>query len=163
YGMVELPSGRMKSREGTVVDADDMIAEMIALAKEQTEAAGKTEGFNDEELQQLYRTIGLGALKFYLLRVEPKKKMIFDPKESIDLHGFTATFIQYAHARICSVMRKSGLSLAGGLKATALEDLEKNLLLQIEQFPAILEQAGREYNPSALCNYAFRLAQTFNT
>src|SRR5690606_965371 len=86
-----------------------------------------------------------------------------DPKESIDLHGFTATFIQYAHARICSVIRKSGLSLAGGLKATALEDLEKNLLLQIEQFPAILEQAGREYNPSALCNYAFRLAQTFNT
>ena len=111
YGMVELPSGRMKSREGTVVDADDMMAEMVALAQEQTEQAGKTEGFILEELDTLYQTIGMGALKFYLLRVDPKKKMIFNPKESIDLHGFTATFIQYAHARICSILRKEGLSM----------------------------------------------------
>lgn len=164
YGMVELPTGRMKSREGTVVDADDMIAEMIALAKEQTEQAGKTEGFTETELEQLYRIIGLGALKFYLLRVEPKKKMIFDPKESIDLHGFTATFIQYAHARICSVLRKSEVTLSGQVTAEApLADLEKSLLLQMEQFPAVVAQAGREYNPAALCNYAFRLAQSFNT
>src|SRR6476620_11844989 len=107
YGMVELPSGRMKSREGTVEDADDMVAEMIRLAKEQTEEANKTEGFTQEELDALYNMVGLGALKFYLLRVEPRKKMIFDPKESIDLHGFTATFIQYAHARICSILRKT--------------------------------------------------------
>src|SRR5262249_31669199 len=111
YGMVELPTGKMKSREGTVVDADDMMAEMVNLAKEQTEQAGKTDGFGGDELEKLYETIGMGALKFYLLRVDPKKKMIFNPKESIDLHGFTATFIQYAHARICSILRKENLPL----------------------------------------------------
>lgn len=163
YGMVELPSGRMKSREGTVVDADDMIDEMINLAKEQTEEAGKTEGFTAEELERLYQIIGLGALKFYLLRVEPRKKMIFDPKESIDLHGFTATFIQYAHARICSILRKSASQPDGRLdSSSALAPLEKNLLLQMEQFESVVAQAGKEYNPSVLCNYAFRLAQSFN-
>lgn len=164
YGMVELPSGRMKSREGTVVDADDMIDEMITLAKEQTQEAGKTEGFTPTELDSLYRMIGLGALKFYLLRVDPKKKMIFDPKESIDLHGFTATFIQYAHARICSVLSKSEIAYGAlSLGKDPLLQLEKDLLLQTEQYPAVIEQAGREYNPSAVCNYAFRLAQTFNS
>lgn len=165
YGMVELPSGRMKSREGTVVDADDMIDEMIRLAKEQTEQAGKTEGFTDEELNQLYQMIGLGALKFYLLRVEPRKKMIFDPKESIDLHGFTATFIQYAHARICSILRKIDVDIST-INAEAelpLLPLEKNLILLLEQFPAMVHAAAKEYNPSVLCNYAFRLAQTFNS
>jgi arginyl-tRNA synthetase len=163
YGMVELPSGRMKSREGTVVDADDMTDEMIDLAKNQTIEAGKTEGFTTVELEQLYETIGLGALKFYLLRVEPKKKMIFDPKESIDLHGFTATFIQYAHARIGSILRKVGQpEQVTGFVETLLP-LEKTLLLQAEQYPSILEQAAREYNPSVVCNYAFRLAQTFNS
>lgn len=163
YGMVELPSGRMKSREGTVVDADDMADEMIQLAKLQTLEAGKTEGYSEAELAQLYETIGLGALKFYLLRVEPKKKMIFDPKESIDLHGFTATFIQYAHARIQSILRKVGRAQQlSGFKA-ALLPLEKSLLLQLEQYPSMLEQAAREYNPSVVCNYAFRLAQTFNS
>jgi len=132
YGMVELPSGKMKSREGTVVDADDMVDEMIALAKEQTEQAGKTAGFSLEELETLYQTLGVGALKFYLLRVDPKKKMIFDPKESIDLHGYTATFIQYAH-------------------------------VALEQYPTIMENAAEEFNPSLLCNYAFGLAQLFNT
>lgn len=164
YGMVELPSGRMKSREGTVVDADDMIDEMIRLAQEQTEQAGKTEGFTDEELAQLYRTIGLGALKFYLLRVEPRKKMIFDPKESIDLHGFTATFIQYAHARICSILRKH--EIAYGQFSLGKEELapsERSLLLQLEQYPGIIDLAAKEFNPSAICNYTFRLAQTFNS
>lgn len=164
YGMVELPSGRMKSREGTVVDADDMIDEMIRLAKEQTEQAGKTEGFTAEELDKLYRTIGLGALKFYLLRVEPRKKMIFDPKESIDLHGFTATFIQYAHARICSILRKNEIVYGQlSLGKDELAPAEKGLLLQVEQYPGIIEQAAKEYNPSAICNYVFRLAQTFNS
>lgn len=164
YGMVELPSGRMKSREGTVVDADDMIAEMIALSGQQTEESGKTDGFSDEELQALYSQIGLGALKFYLLRVDPKKKMIFDPKESIDLHGFTATFVQYAHARINSILRKverpEPVTIPGG---ESLLPLEKKLLLQLEQFSTALEQAARDYNPATVCNYAFKLAQSFNS
>jgi arginyl-tRNA synthetase len=170
YGMVELPTGRMKSREGTVVDADDMVSEMIALAKEQTEAAGKTEGFTGPELQALYEMIGLGALKFYLLRVEPKKKMIFDPKESIDLHGYTATFVQYAHARICSILRKEGLGLLPDRThfqsftcGQPLTSGEVALLLQLEQYPSVLSAAAAEHNPSLLCNYAFTLAQVFNS
>lgn len=170
YGMVELPSGKMKSREGTVVDADDMIDEMIALSQQQTEEAGKTEGFTQDELVTLYNTIGLGALKFYLLRVDPKKRMIFDPKESIDLHGFTATFIQYAHARICSILRKEQMPLVppadtfSGFSATLpVTPAEKKMLLMLEQYPSILENAASEYNPSLLCNYCFALAQQFNS
>ncbi|WP_118974116.1 arginine--tRNA ligase [Taibaiella koreensis] len=163
YGMVELPSGRMKSREGTVVDADDMVAEMIALAREQALEAGKTEDFAPEEQERLYDMVGLGALKFYLLRVEPRKKMIFDPKESIDLHGFTATFIQYAHVRICSVLRKNEIAYGQFTLGEGLAPLEKSLLLKIEQYPSILDQAAKEYNPSLVCNYAFQLAQLFNS
>ncbi len=170
YGMVELPSGRMKSREGTVVDADDMMDEMISMSRQQTEEAGKTDGFTQEELDRLYYTIGMGALKFYLLRVDPKKKMIFDPKESIDLHGFTATFIQYAHARICSILRKEGLSLlpdgntfASFALTQAIAPAEKKLAVSLEQYPAVLENAATEYNPSLLCNYCFALAQQFNS
>lgn len=165
YGMVELPSGKMKSREGTVVDADDMITEMIALAKQQTEQAGKTEGFTENELEDLYKMIGLGALKFYLLRVEPKKKMLFDPKESIDLHGFTATFIQYAHARICSILRKQDNKNETELPVLkeAIFPAEKSLLLLLEQYPEAVQQAAAEMNPSVICNFAFRLAQTFNS
>ncbi len=170
YGMVELPSGKMKSREGTVVDADDMIDEMITLSQQQTEEAGKTEGFTQDELANLYNTIGLGALKFYLLRVDPKKRMIFDPKESIDLHGFTATFIQYAHARICSILRKEQVPMVPPAetfsKFTATLPVlpaEKKMLLMLEQYPSILENAASEYNPSLLCNYCFALAQQFNS
>jgi arginyl-tRNA synthetase len=170
YGMVELPTGRMKSREGTVVDADDMIDEMIALAAQQTEQAGKTEGFTPDELKTLYETIGLGALKFYLLRVDPKKKMIFDPKESIDLHGFTATFIQYAHARICSILRKENCPLLADCSEfqsinynLPITPAEKKLIRALEQFPSVMHDAATEYNPSALCNYSFQLAQLFNS
>lgn len=170
YGMVELPTGRMKSREGTVVDADDMIAEMVSMAQEQTEQAGKVDGFSAEELNQLYTTIGMGALKFYLLRVDPKKKMIFDPKESIDLHGFTATFIQYAHARICSILRKEQLAVMPETNTfeglTLNENLakaEKDILVALEQYPNIIATAAAEMNPSVLCNYSFQLAQLFNT
>lgn len=170
YGMVELPSGRMKSREGTVVDADDMISEMISLSQKQTEDAGKTEGFTREELTNLYEMIGLGALKFYLLRVDPKKKMIFNPQESIDLHGFTATFIQYAHARICSILRKENLPLLPDCSKfqsfTRTQDItpgEKKLAVLVEQYPMILENAAVEYNPSLLCNFSFHLAQEFNS
>lgn len=168
YGMVELPSGRMKSREGTVVDADDMIDEMIAMAQQQTEEAGKTDGFTQDELKELYETIGLGALKFYLLRVDPKKKMIFDPKESIDLHGFTATFIQYAHARICSILRKEGVdkdkaSFPAFQQTEALAPAEKALILWLEHYADVMQAAAEEYNPSLLCNYTFQLAQQFNS
>ena len=170
YGMVELPTGKMKSREGTVVDADDMMDEMIALSQKQTEEAGKTEGFTQEELGKLYNTIGMGALKFYLLRVDPKKKMVFDPKESIDLHGFTATFIQYAHARICSILRKEGVPMlpdnARFQTFKLTQDLlpaEKQLVLMLEHYATVLENAAAEYNPSALCNYSFQLAQQFNS
>lgn len=170
YGMVELPTGKMKSREGTVVDADDMMDEMVNLSREQTEQSGKTEGFTTEELAWLYETIGMGALKFYLLRVDPKKKMIFNPKESIDLHGFTATFIQYAHARICSILRRENVALhpeAGRFQAwraqTDLLKLEKEMILMLEQYAGVLADAAGEFNPSALCNYCFQLAQLFNT
>lgn len=170
YGMVELPSGKMKSREGTVVDADDMMDEMYRIAKEQSEQAGKTQGFSVEELDELYRTIGMGALKFYLLRVDPKKKMIFDPKESIDLHGFTATFIQYAHARICSILRKATINEAIEIKdfdkiqiTTALSKSEKDILVALSQYKTVLSNAANEMNPSLLCTYAFQLAQLFNS
>jgi len=170
YGMVELPTGRMKSREGTVVDADDMVTEMVALAKAQTEAAGKTEGFSEEELNVLYEMIGLAALKFYLLRVDPKKKMIFNPQESIDLHGFTATFIQYAHARICSILRKEGYEMLPKnirfqtfKRTQAFLPAEKKLAVLLEQYSNVLEDAARELNPSAICNYTFQLAQQFNS
>jgi arginyl-tRNA synthetase len=170
YGMVELPTGRMKSREGTVVDADDMISEMVSLAKEQTEQSGKTEGFAPEELTKLYEMIGLGALKFYLLRVEPRKKMIFNPQESIDLHGYTATFIQYAHARICSILRRENVPMMPDCtrfqsftQKTDLMPLEKKLIAALEQYANTLTDAACEFNPSAICNYAFQLAQLFNT
>jgi len=170
YGMVELPTGKMKSREGTVVDADDMINEMISLAQEQTEQSGKTDGFSQDELVKLYETVGLGALKFYLLRVDPKKKMVFDPKESIDLHGYTATFIQYAHARICSILRKENVSLTPDCthfqsfkQKTELFLLEKKIILALEQYPTVLAEAGIEFNPSSICNYCFQLSQLFNT
>lgn len=170
YGMVELPTGRMKSREGTVVDADDMMDEMIDLARKQTEEAGKTEGVAEAELKKLYDMIGLGALKFYLLRVDPKKKMIFNPAESIDLHGFTATFIQYAHARICSILRKEGVALLPDSTRfqsfspkEPITPAEKKLAVTLEQYPTILSDAAAEYNPSLLCNYSFQLAQQFNS
>ncbi|HNB81516.1 MAG TPA: arginine--tRNA ligase [Chitinophagaceae bacterium] len=162
YGMVELPSGRMKSREGTVVDADDMIEEMATMARINTETLGKVEGFSDEELKVLYDTLGLGALKFYLLRVDPRKKMIFNPQESIDFHGFTGPFIQYTHARICSILRKAGTWEPHTTK-TELTDEERTLVTTLSQYPAVLTQAATEYNPSLLCNYIFQLARQFNT
>jgi len=167
YGMVELPHGRMKSREGTVVDADDMINEMIITAEEKTQAAApKLKDFGADELHELYKIIGLGAMKFFLLRVDPKKKMIFNPEESIELHGFTATFIQYAHARIKSIMREVEpeiFKLDGYCHKGSLLPLEKELIFLNEQFDNILEEAAKEMSPSVIANYAFLLAQTFNS
>ncbi|HEV3325178.1 MAG TPA: arginine--tRNA ligase [Puia sp.] len=164
YGLVELPTGRMKTREGTVVDADDLLDLMNMEAEKKTIEQGKTEGFNPDELKTLYETIGLGGLKFFLLRVDPKKKMVFNPEESIDLHGYTATFIQYAYARIRSIFRKEGGVAAGaGASDAALLPLEKALTAALEKYPAIIEQAGVEMNPSAIAAYAFQLAQVFNS
>ncbi|MCC7030529.1 MAG: arginine--tRNA ligase [Chitinophagaceae bacterium] len=165
YGMVELPSGKMKSREGNVVDADDMVDEMTAIARKNTEELGKVDGFTDEELHRLYNTLGLGALKFYLLRVDPKKKMIFDPQESIDFHGFTGPFVQYSHARICSIMRKAN---AHNLNVDASQPFslsvnEKNLLRLLEQYPVLMAQAAREMNPSVVCNAIYQVAKEFNS
>lgn len=162
YGMVELPSGKMKSREGTVVDADDLIAEMIEVARTKTEELGKVKDFDAEELQKLYHTLALGALKFYLLRVDPKKKMIFNPQESIDFQGFTGPFIQYTYARIQSILRKESPTASLSME-NKLEKEEKELLITVEQFPAILEQAVAENNPSVVALYVFTVAKLFNS
>lgn len=163
YGMVELPSGRMKSREGTVVDADDMVEEMVNVARNKTEELGKVKDFTEAELKELYDTIALGALKFFLLRVDPKKKMIFNPEESIDFHGFTGPFVQYTHARIKSILRKQKAADEPLATGHNLLKLEKDLIVSLEQYPTITDQAAAEHNPSLLAIYAFNLAKSFNT
>jgi arginyl-tRNA synthetase len=163
YGMVELPTGRMKSREGTVVDADDMVEEMVNVAKNKTEELGKVKDFTAEELKELYDTIALGALKFFLLRVDPKKKMIFNPEESIDFHGFTGPFVQYTHARIKSVLRKGQGTRDKAQVGSSLLKLEKDLVISLEQYPTIIEQAFAEHNPSLIAIYVFNIAKSFNT
>ena len=162
YGMVELPTGKMKSREGTVVDADDMVDEMIATARRHTEELGKVKDFLPSELEELYNTLGLGAMKFYLLRVDPKKKMIFNPEESIDFHGFTGPFVQYTYARIKSILRKETL-LTDEHIATPLLPLEKEILLALERFSTTLAQAAKELNPSEIAIYIFNVAKSFNS
>ena len=162
YGMVELPTGKMKSREGTVVDADDIVSEMEKVAQEKTEELGKVKDFTTEELKELYHTIGLGALKFFLLRVDPKKKMIFNPEESIDFHGFTGPFIQYNHARIKSLLRKNELMINKDTGNDFLP-LEKELIVSLEQYPTIIQEACNEMNPSAIAIYIFNIAKTFSS
>jgi arginyl-tRNA synthetase len=161
YGMVELPTGKMKSREGTVVDADDLVDGMIQIAKEKTESLGKVDDFSAAQLEKLYDTIGLGALKFFLLRVDPKKKMIFNPEESIDFHGFTGPFIQYTHARIKSILRKTGTTVKQ--VGTSLLPLEKALAMQLANFSAEVNEAAEALDPSKLAIYAFNLAKLFNS
>lgn len=163
YGMVELPSGKMKSREGTVVDADDLVEEMINISKQKTEELGKVNDFSAEELTELYKTIGLGALKFFLLRVDPKKKMIFNPEESIEFQGFTGPFIQYTHARIKSILRKHGNSNSASSSTESLLLLEKEVIKHLELFPATIAEAAQEHDPSKIAIYVFNLAQTFNS
>ncbi len=166
YGMVELPTGRMKSREGTVVDADDLVKAMLQIAQQKTEELGKVKDFTETELNELYHTIGLGALKFFLLRVDPKKKMIFNPEESIDFHGFTGPFVQYTHARIKSILRKNeaaSTTIVPGLNDTTLLPLEKDVLVQLELFPTIIAEAAAEHDPSKIAIYVFNVAQIFNS
>src|SRR5665213_978234 len=171
YGMVELTTGKMKSREGTVVDADDLIDEMVATSKHHTEALGKVGDFTEQELNELYEILGIGAMKFYLLRVDPKKRMIFNPEESIDFHGFTGPFVQYTYARIKSILRKVGEPSGSGLPATGdlmegkekLLTLERSLIIFLEKYEIILSQAAQELNPSVVANYVYHLAKTFNS
>ena len=167
YGMVELTTGKMKSREGTVVDADDLVNEMVATSKQHTEELGKVKDFTPTELNDLYDTIGLGAMKFYLLRVDPKKTMVFNPEESIDFHGFTGPFVQYTYARIKSILRKvenrSQLVVGSWQPGNSLLSSEKDLIVMAEQFPIVIEQACNEHNPSVVAVYVFNLAKTFNS
>ncbi|HSK12252.1 MAG TPA: arginine--tRNA ligase [Phnomibacter sp.] len=165
YGMVDLPTGRMKSREGTVVDADDLCDEMEKVAAEKTAALGKVEGFTGDELKVLYHTLGMGALKFYLLRVDPKKRMVFDPEESIDFHGYTGPFVQYTYARIRSVLRKAGFSgETENIPITSeLLKLEKEQIRLLEQFPGIVQQACADMSPSIIAHYVYSVAKTFNS
>ena len=167
YGMVELTTGKMKSREGTVVDADDLVDEMISTAKHHTEELGKVKDFTEDELKTLYETLGMGAMKFYLLRVDPKKRMIFNPEESIDFHGFTGPFVQYTYARIQSILRKIGEpteSMANDQwSMNELLPLERQLIIFLEKYSIVIEQAAEELNPSVIANYAFHLAKTFNS
>ncbi|HMN04638.1 MAG TPA: arginine--tRNA ligase [Flavobacteriales bacterium] len=177
YGMVDLPSGKMKSREGTVVDADDLIAEVIGDAAEATEALGKLDEFSEGEKQELFRMIGLAALKYFLLKVDPKKRMLFDPKASIDLQGHTGPFIQYTYARIQSLLRKAEVSVVGsrlsGVDATGLSEQlatdnyplipeERNVLKLLHQFPAVLNEAAARLDPSSVANHAYELVKAYN-
>lgn len=162
YGMVELPTGKMKSREGTVVDADDLVDEMIKIAQQKTEELGKVKDFTSDELKELYNTIGLGALKFFLLRVDPKKKMIFNPEESIDFHGFTGPYIQFTYARTKSILRKNGnVSSELSIVSNELLPLEKSVINQLEQFTATITESANEHDPSKIAIYVFSLAKTF--
>ena len=162
YGMVDLPSGKMKSREGTVVDADDLMAEMIDTAKERTEELGKTEGFNEEEKVNLYQTIGMGALKYFLLKVDPKKRLLFDPNESVDFQGHTGPFVQYTHARIKSVLRKADY-VPGQIKVpSTLSTFERDLIQALANYPDIIEASAKEFSPAQLANYAYDIAKLYN-
>jgi arginyl-tRNA synthetase len=161
YGMVDLPSGKMKSREGTVVDADDLMAEMIQTAKDRTLELGKIDGFTEAESNELFHNLGLGALKYFLLKVEPKKRMLFNPEESIDFQGNTGPFIQYTHARICSIIRKAG-EIAPVTTDSELANSEQELIYLLGEYKAIIAIAAANFAPSVIANYAYDLAKTFN-
>lgn len=163
YGMVDLPSGKMKSREGTVVDADDLISEMTATAGEISAELGKLDGFSDAEKQELYKTIGLGALKYFILKVDPKKRILFDPKESIDFQGNTGPFIQYTHARIQSILRKADFDYSQPVTNYKLEAKEKELIKILDQFPVVIQQAAENYSPALIANYCYDLVKEFNS
>jgi arginyl-tRNA synthetase len=162
YGMVDLPSGKMKSREGTVVDADDLIAEMIESAKLQTEALGKINDFPAEEKNKLYETIGLGALKYFLLKVDPKKRLLFDPSESIDLQGNTGPFIQYSYARIQSILRKLNRPIPSHCEIDSINSNELAIILELNKFESQIAIAAESYSPAIIANYVYELAKAFN-
>ena len=163
YGMVDLPSGKMKSREGTVVDADDLMAEMTATAKSISEELGKLEGYSDEEKGKLYETIGLGALKYQMLRVDPKKRILFDPNESIDFNGDSGPFIQMSYVRTRAILRKADFDLERNITTVPLQAKEKDLIKQVELFGTVVQNAAQLYSPAIIANYAYDLAKEFSS
>ncbi|MFY0483179.1 arginine--tRNA ligase [Flavobacterium sp. PLA-1-15] len=166
YGMVDLPSGKMKSREGTVVDADDLMNEMTETAKNISEELGKLDGYSDEEKARLYNTIGLGALKYYILKVDPKKRILFNPEESVDFQGNTGPFIQYTYARIQSIIRKADFEFNAVKFSTSevtLHEKEKELIKQLELYPEIIQNAAQNHSPALIANYTYDLVKEYNS
>jgi arginyl-tRNA synthetase len=165
YGMVDLPTGRMKSREGTVVDADDLMEEMIITAEKHTRELGKIEGFEEEQAKDLYRILGLGALKYFLLRIDPRKRMQFDPEESIEFQGNTGPFIQYTHARIASILRKAAelnFDPRGSFSMTEINRYERDVLFLINDFENRIDEAAKELSPSLIAQYVYEIAKEYN-
>lgn len=162
YGMVDLPSGKMKSREGTVVDADDLIADVVEKAKEETMKSGKIDDFSTEEASQLFEMLGTGAIRFFMLQVNPKKGMLFDPVQSVQMEGFTSPFIQYSYARIQSVLRKYGKQAPAKVAVESINGIEQELIQMLSQFPKTVASAGEAYDPSEVAHYTYHLSKTFN-
>ncbi|KQW97758.1 arginine--tRNA ligase [Flavobacterium sp. Root420] len=163
YGMVDLPSGKMKSREGTVVDADDLMQDMTDTAKQISEDLGKLDSYSAEEKTKLYKTIGLGALKYYILKVDPKKRILFNPEESVDFAGNTGPFIQYTYARIQSIIRKADFDFSAKTNTEELHEKEKELVKQIELFPEVIQNAAQNHSPALIANYTYDLVKEYNS
>lgn len=163
YGMVDLPEGKMKSREGTVVDADELILEMTKTAGDISQELGKLEGYSEEEKQGLYKIIGLGALKYYILKVDPKKRILFDPKESIDFNGNTGPFIQYTYARIQSILRKADFKTKENISTESLHPKEKELIKLIQSYPEIIQNAAENLSPALIANFTYELVKSYNS
>jgi arginyl-tRNA synthetase len=163
YGMVDLPSGKMKSREGTVVDADDLIVEMAETAQEISQDLGKLDGYSQDDKESIYNTIGLGALKYFILKVDPKKRILFDPKESVDFQGNTGPFIQYTYARIQAILRKATSTSPSDLNTVSLHPKEKELIKQLQLFPEVIQNAAQNYSPALIANYTYDLVKDFNS
>ncbi len=163
YGMVDLPQGKMKSREGTVVDADDLMIEMTDTARDISQELGKLDGYSDHEKEELYRVIGLGALKYYILKVDPKKRILFDPRESIDFNGNTGPFIQYTYARIQSILRKADFDYSEPIDGLSLDPKEKDLIKLLESFPELLQTAASSLSPALIANYTYDLVKAYNS
>ena len=162
YGMVDLPTGKMKSREGTVVDADDFIQEMVDTSKSIAKELGKLDGLSQRQADDLYETVGLGALKYFILKVDPRKRMLFDPKESIDFNGNTGPFIQYTFARIQSLLSKSG-SDVNDVNFVEINYEEKSIIKKILDFPNVIQEAASDYSPAVLANYTYELVKEYNS
>lgn len=163
YGMVDLPSGKMKSREGTVVDADDLMQDMTDTAEEISNELGKLDGYSEADKQDLYKTIGMGALKYYILKVDPKKRILFDPKESVDFQGNTGPFIQYTYARIQAILRKADFDFSKSISDITLHEKERDLIKQIELFPEVIQNAADNHSPALIANYIYDLVKGFNS
>ncbi|MFD2550205.1 arginine--tRNA ligase [Bizionia sediminis] len=163
YGMVDLPSGKMKSREGTVVDADDLMQDMSATAEEISSELGKLDGYSDADKQALYQTIGMGALKYYILKVDPKKRILFDPKESVDFQGNTGPFIQYTYARIQAILRKADFDFSQPVTPANLHEKERELIKQMTAFPDVIQNAASNHSPALIANYTYDLVKSFNS